>query len=107
MSGDADYLDRSNEASEKHDMQISPTTSRPHDHPGGDRDKFAVGLQIVSQEGIILPSFEDGCRFLHDRYSQAAYMLVNEKARNKMHLKIGEMLLKGNWILMYVYFFIS
>ncbi|RUS21247.1 hypothetical protein BC937DRAFT_93220 [Endogone sp. FLAS-F59071] len=97
-SDEADCLDRPNAS----DMQISPTSQlvwseQTHGslhHLQGDRDRFAIGLQIVSQEGIILPSLEDDYRFLHDRYSQAAYMLANETRRYRMHLKIGQMLLE-------------
>lgn len=68
------------------------------------------GLLPASQEGIIIPfsgseandlldhdGIEGGRRFkfLHDRLQQAAYALITEQERKKVHLKIGRLLFEN------------
>ncbi|KAG0187507.1 hypothetical protein DFQ28_006262 [Apophysomyces sp. BC1034] len=62
-----------------------------------DENKYAsmamAGLQVALQEGIIQPKMGNEFQFIHDRYCQAASMLVDDKDRDRMHLKIGQMLM--------------
>ncbi|KAF7721740.1 hypothetical protein EC973_004178 [Apophysomyces ossiformis] len=62
-----------------------------------DENKYAnmamAGLQVALQEGIIQPKTGTEFQFIHDRYCQAASMLVDDKDRERMHLKIGQMLM--------------
>lgn len=58
------------------------------------RDNQAMaGLQTALQEGIIQPKMSNEYQFVHDRYRQAASMLVDEKDLERMHLRIGQMLM--------------
>ncbi|KAI9318740.1 hypothetical protein BX666DRAFT_2026165 [Dichotomocladium elegans] len=56
-----------------------------------------AGLQNAVHEGVLQLKFgTNNYQFTHDRYYQAATMLVNEQDREKMHLRIGQMLMV-NW----------
>ncbi|KAI8379176.1 uncharacterized protein BYT42DRAFT_316414 [Radiomyces spectabilis] len=52
-----------------------------------------TGLQVALQEAIIVSKTANDFHFGHDRYLQAASMLIEEKDRERMHLKIGQMLM--------------
>jgi predicted ATPase/signal transduction histidine kinase/CheY-like chemotaxis protein/tRNA A-37 threonylcarbamoyl transferase component Bud32 len=58
-------------------------------------------LTAAVQSGLILPTSEldeellvQDYKFLHDRVQQAAYLLIDEKHKQEIHLKIGRILLK-------------
>lgn len=53
-----------------------------------------LGLQIALNEGIIQYKVGNDFHFIHDRYYQAASMLIVDSAQREiMHLKIGQMLM--------------
>ena len=54
-------------------------------------------LSLLPKDGIYISSFENDVsyQFIHDRIQQASYSLIPVSERNKLHLKIGEMLLNG------------
>jgi predicted ATPase len=53
-----------------------------------------LGLQIALNEGIIQYKAGNEFHFIHDRYYQAASMLISDPSqRENMHLKIGQMLM--------------
>ncbi|KAI9489290.1 hypothetical protein BDB00DRAFT_843739 [Zychaea mexicana] len=93
VSGDAaDFVDA---------LEHAPTDAY-HTPPANDdhklRDSQAMaGLQTALQEGIIQPKVGNNeYQFCHDRYCQASSMLVDDKDREKMHLRIGQMLMIDN-----------
>ncbi|HBN08954.1 MAG TPA: protein kinase, partial [Cyanobacteria bacterium UBA8530] len=53
--------------------------------------EIARDLEAAISEGLVLPA-EDAYRFLHDRIQQAAYSLIPEEDRKKIHLRIGRLL---------------
>ncbi|KAI8372185.1 hypothetical protein BD560DRAFT_434473 [Blakeslea trispora] len=57
-------------------------------------DQAMLGLQIALNEGVIQYKSGNEFCFIHDRYYQAASMLiVSSTQRETMHLKIGQMLM--------------
>ncbi|RCI03442.1 hypothetical protein CU098_009048, partial [Rhizopus stolonifer] len=53
-----------------------------------------LGLQVALNEGVIQFKAGNDFHFIHDRYYQAASMLIIDSAqRESMHLKIGQMLM--------------
>lgn len=53
-----------------------------------------LGLQVTLNEGIIQYKTGNEFQFIHDRYYQAASMLIDDPAQcENMHLKIGQMLM--------------
>ncbi|KAI7857581.1 hypothetical protein BDC45DRAFT_566037 [Circinella umbellata] len=97
VSGDTDHLVLDS-------LEHAPTdayhTPPAHDNNSNhkQRDNQAVtGLQTALQEGIIQPKIGNNeYQFSHDRYCQASSMLVDDKDREKMHLRIGQMLMIDN-----------
>ncbi|RUS27373.1 AAA ATPase domain-containing protein, partial [Jimgerdemannia flammicorona] len=71
-----------------------PVSIRKRDEVHHQGKDVVIGLQILLQEGILLPIVEDEFRFMHDRYLHAAYLLADETLRQKMHLKIAEFLMQ-------------
>ncbi|KAI8145982.1 hypothetical protein BJV82DRAFT_31161 [Fennellomyces sp. T-0311] len=92
VSADAEFVDALEHAPT--DAYHTPPVSE--DHKQSDSQAMA-GLQTALQEGIIQPKIGNNeYQFSHDRYCQAASMLVDEKDREKMHLRIGQMLMIDN-----------
>jgi predicted ATPase/signal transduction histidine kinase/ActR/RegA family two-component response regulator len=56
-------------------------------------DCLAALLPAI-KEGLILKN--ENFSFTHDRIQQAAYALIDKNQKQKLHLKIGRLLLKGN-----------
>lgn len=55
-------------------------------------NQIMAALQMALHEGIIQTTVGNNhYQFTHDRYYQAAAMLIDEKDREKMHLRIGQM----------------
>ncbi|KAI9486524.1 MAG: hypothetical protein EXX96DRAFT_549376 [Benjaminiella poitrasii] len=53
-----------------------------------------IGLQVALSEGVIQYKSGNEFQFIHDRYYQAASMLiVDRQQKETMHLKIGQMLM--------------
>ncbi len=65
----------------------------------------AAELQLAAQEGLVLPRNDASIflpesdtgeyEFLHDCVRQAAYSLLTERQKKKLHLKIGRLMLKN------------
>ncbi|HEX8538339.1 MAG TPA: AAA family ATPase, partial [Cystobacter sp.] len=53
------------------------------------------GLEPALQEGMLVRSGPEQCRFLHDRIQQAAHTLLSEAERKAVHLRIGRLLLQS------------
>ena len=65
--------------------------------------EISYHLEVAVDFGLILPTSElnaqllvTSYRFVHDRIQQAAYALLNESKKQKIHLKIGRLLLQHN-----------
>ena len=57
--------------------------------------KFFQGTNAKQEEKISLEDISVGYNFLHDRVQQAAYSLIRETQKQAIHLKIGQLLLRG------------
>ncbi len=73
---------------------------------GESKSKASQLLWEALQQGLVKPrdasykldaSANPGFYFLHDRVQQAAYLLIAKDKRNRLHLKIGRLLLKNLW----------
>ncbi|KAL0077413.1 hypothetical protein J3Q64DRAFT_1769328 [Phycomyces blakesleeanus] len=70
---------------------VDPAIDLHQDDPRG--GQAMTGLQVALQENIIVPKLGSEFQFIHDRYYQAAAMLVNPDHVEHMHLRIAQMLL--------------
>lgn len=76
-------------------LEFAPTEAylTPPDSSKSEHQAMA-GLQAALQEAILEAMADDKYRFSHDRYCQAASMLIaDEKEKERMHLRIGQMLM--------------
>lgn len=63
-------------------------------HPVGDAYKYAAGCDDASAESSPVPCDAIEYVFVHDRIRQAAYSLLGEAARKRIHLTIGRIMLE-------------
>ncbi|CEP16554.1 hypothetical protein [Parasitella parasitica] len=87
-----------NEARKFHSNNTMTATSSPpvltFEEEQKRSNQAMLGLQIALHEGIIQYKVGNDFHFIHDRYCQAASMLIVDPAqRENMHLKIGQMLM--------------
>lgn len=54
---------------------------------------ITTSLQEALNEGLIMQLIDASYAFIHDRIHQAAYLMIQETQRAKMHLEIGKLLL--------------
>ncbi|KAI9243547.1 hypothetical protein BDA99DRAFT_530153 [Phascolomyces articulosus] len=96
VSGDTAAADHLVDSLEHAPTDAYHTPPANDDHKQRDNQTI-VGLQTALQEGIIQPKIGNNeYQFCHDRYCQASSMLVDDKDREKMHLRIGQMLMIDN-----------
>lgn len=60
--------------------------------PMGSDYRFAHMLDSADDEALLGESFQISYRFLHDRVQQAAYSLIEESHKPKLHLRIGRLM---------------
>ncbi|KAI9029591.1 hypothetical protein CLU79DRAFT_734877 [Phycomyces nitens] len=70
---------------------VDPAVDLHQDDPRG--GQAMTGLQVALQENVIISKIGSEFQFVHDRYYQAAAMLVNPAHVEHMHLRISQMLL--------------
>lgn len=57
------------------------------------REQIEKRLETAQFEHLIYPTDRDGFKFVHDRIRQAAYSLIPDEDKKKLHLEIGRLLL--------------
>jgi hypothetical protein len=84
----------SSDESEPHTAQYPSLPSLSSEEEEKRSNQAMLGLQTSLNEGVIQYKVGNEFHFIHDRYYQAASMLIVDPfIRERMHLKIGQMLM--------------